>query len=366
MRIDEVRLFFHAHQAAHGLIRNRRRWLFGVDVQCDFWQTQDMKKIPLILAIIALGSTVCVFAEDLPTCFVAPFSGGSSAIENWQPAMGQGLGEMLTTELGKIHKFQMLEINDLGDLKNEIQMGADGWVDTSQKVDKGGFAAADFMFTAKVTAFGSKTSHLGLGGFVPRAFGNLGLHQTEADVRIDWRLVDVATRRIIKTGSASAQPRGGGFDLGADVEGHGGGISAGNQEFMDSALGHATQKTLAQIVADVQVTTLPVSGRAKQKARLEAKADAATAALRHTPGKVLAVAGKDTIIISLGSKEGLKEGDKVNLYQTTDVKDDKGNVVFTDEKLVGELTLTSVQEDRSRASCAGDLTVKQGWTVKAK
>ena len=48
------------------------------------------------------------------------------------------------------------------------------------------------------------------------------------------------------------------------------------------------------------------------------------------------------------------------------MKDDKGNVVFTDEKLVGELTILSVQEDKSRASYAGDLTVQQGWTVKAK
>ena len=311
-------------------------------------------------------ATVRVFADDLPTCFVAPFSGSTTAIENWQPAMGEGLGEMLTTELGKINKFQMLEINDLGDLKNEINMGADGWVDQPQKVDKGGFAAADFMFVAKVTAFGNKTSHIGLGGFAPGGFGNLGLHQSVADVRIDWRLVDVATRKMIKTGSASAEEKGGGFDVGSNVNGNGGNISMGNHEFMDSALGHATQKTLAQIIADVQSTTVPISGRARQKAGQAAQADAVSDAIRHTPGKILAVASKDTIIISLGSKQGFKEGDKLNLYQTNDVKDDKGNVVFTDEKLVGEITLSNVQEEKSRATYTGDAPIQQGWTVKAK
>jgi curli biogenesis system outer membrane secretion channel CsgG len=325
-----------------------------------------MNKMFFSLGVGVFTATAPLFADDLPTCFVAPFSGNSTAIQYWQPAMGDGLGEMLTTELGKINKFQMLEINDLGDLKNEINMGADGWVDQSQKVDKGGFAAADFMFTAKVTAFGNKTSHIALGGFAPPGFGNVGLHQTVADVRIDWRLVDVATRKIIKTGSASAEEKGGGFDVGAEANGNGGNVSMGNHEFMDSALGHATQKTLAQIIADVQSTDLPVSGRAKQKAGLTAQADAANEALRHTPGKILAVANKDTIIVSLGSKLGFKEGDKLNLYQTNDVKDDKGNVVFTDEKLVGELTIVSVQEDRCRASYAGDLTIQQGWTVKAK
>ena len=325
-----------------------------------------MKKTYLIPVACALLINPRLFADDLPTCFVAPFGGDTTAIQYWQPAMGEGLGEMLTTELGKLNKFQMLEINDLGDLKNEINMGTDGWVDQSQKVDKGGFAAADFMFTAKVTRFGNKESHLGLGGFAPGGFGNLGLHQTVADVRIDWRLVDVATRKIVKTGSASAQQKGGGFDVGSSANGNGGNISFGNHEFMESALGKATEATLQQIIADVQSTTLPVSGRVKQKAALAAQADAATEALRHTPGKVLAVANKDTIIISLGGKLGFKEGDKVDLYQTTDVKDDKGNVVYTDEKLVGELTIVSVQDDKSRASYAGELMVQQGWTVKAK
>jgi curli biogenesis system outer membrane secretion channel CsgG len=325
-----------------------------------------MKKTLSTIAFGVLIATGRVFADDLPTCFVAPFSGDTTAIQYWQPAMGDGLGEMLTTELGKINKFQMLEINDLGDLKNEINMGADGWVDSSQKVDKGGFAAADFMFTAKVTRFGNKESHIGLGGFAPGGFGNLGLHQTVADVRIDWRLVDAATRKIVKTGSASAQEKGGGFDVGSNVGGNGGNISMGNHEFMDSALGKATEKTLQQIISDVQGTTLPESGRVKQKSALAAKASAANDALKHTPGKVLAVASKDAIIVSLGSKLGFKEGDKLELYQTNDVKDDKGNVVFTDEKLVGELTILSVQEDKSRASYAGDLTVQQGWTVKAK
>ena len=116
----------------------------------------------------------------------------------------------------------------------------------------------------------------------------------------------------------------------------------------------------------MQGTTLPVSGRAKQKAGQSAQADAATEAIRHTPGKILAVASKDTIIISLGSKQGFKEGDKLNLFQTNDVKDDKGNVVFTDEKLVGEITLSSVQEEKSRATYNGDAPIQQGWSVKAK
>jgi curli biogenesis system outer membrane secretion channel CsgG len=284
--------------------------------------------------------------------------------------MGEGLQEMLITELGKINKFQVLETTQLGALKDEIKMGEDGWVEQGEKVEKGGFAAADFMFTAKVTRFGNKETKIGLGGFVPGSLGNLGVKQTVSDVRIDWRLVDAANRKIIKTGSSTASEKGLGFAVGVNVTGHGGGIGFDNKEFMESALGKATVKALNQITEDVRPITLPESGRQKTKAgqagQQAAAANAAAQALRSTPGKVLAVASKDAVIVSLGSSQGFKTGDKLDLYETVETKDATGAVVFTDEKLVGEVVLQSVQADRSKASYSGDAEVKAGWVVKAK
>jgi len=92
---------------------------------------------------------------------------------------------------------------------------------------------------------------------------------------------------------------------------------------------------------------------------------AAAQALRQTPGKVLAVPAKGVLIVSLGSQHGFKAGDKLKLYETVDLKDDKGAVVFTEEKLVGEITLDAVQEDRSKAAFTGSADVKTGWVVKA-
>jgi curli biogenesis system outer membrane secretion channel CsgG len=323
------------------------------------------------LVLAGLGTSRLLADDDgLPTLIVPPFTGDSTAISYWQPAMGAGLCEMLITEMGKLNKFQVLETTQLDALKDEIKMGDDGWVEQSEKVEKGGFAAADFMFTAKVTRFGSKDTKVGLGGFVPGALGGLGVHQTTSDVRLDWRLVDVSSRKVIKTGSSSASQKGGGFTVGSAVNGRGGGIGFDNQEFMDSALGKATVKALAQITADMAPITLPESGRHKKKAAMAGKESSAAAAmadtLRQTPGKVLAVADKDTIIVSLGSKNGFKPGDKLNLYETTDVKNDKGEVVFSDEKLVGEVTIQSAQDDRCKVSYSGDKEVKSGWTVKAK
>lgn len=306
----------------------------------------------------------------LPSLIVAPFSGDKVAIQYWQPALGSGLSEMLITEMAKINKFTVLETTQLETLKDEIKLGEDGWVAPSEKVEKGGFAGADFMFTGKVTQFGSKQSKVGLGGFVPGNLGNLGIKSSVSNVRIDWRLVDATNRKVIKAGSAAGEHKGAGFDIGVNIGGSGGTIGFDNKEFMDSALGKATVAALAQITSEMQAVSLPESGRSKQKNAQTAQAAAATAAaadaLRNTPGKVLAVAGKDAIIVSLGTKHGFKAGDKLNLYETVETKDDKGEVVFSEEKLVGEITLQSTQEERSKASYSGDAAVKTGWVVKAK
>jgi curli biogenesis system outer membrane secretion channel CsgG len=334
-----------------------------------------MKRNPLHLAcglILMAVTTTTLLADDdgLPTLIVPPFTGDSTVISGWQPALGAGLSEMLITEVGKLNKFQVLETTQLDALKDEIKMGDDGWVEPSEKVDKGGFAGADFMFNAKVTRFGNKDTQVGLGGFASGALGGLGVHQTTADIRLDWRLVDVATRKIIKTGSSTASQKGGGFVLGGAGTGGGGGIGFDNHEFVDSALGKATVKALAQIMTDLGPTPLPESGRHKKKMAAAGKETAAATAvadgLHQMAGKVLAVVDKDTIIISLGSKNGFKPGDKLNLFEVSEVKDDKGAVVYADEKIAGEVTIQSAQDERSKVSYSGDKDVKPGWTVKAK
>lgn len=143
-----------------------------------------------------------VAESDLPSIFVAPLDGDVSQIQGWQPALGEGLAEMLITELTKLNKFQVLESTAIENLKDEIRLGEDGYVADKEKVEKGGWAGADFMFRGKVTRFGSKSQGLDLGGFVPGSGGKLGVGVTKSDVRIDWRFTDVANRKIITTGSA--------------------------------------------------------------------------------------------------------------------------------------------------------------------
>lgn len=352
-------------------------WHFGSRPSFFFLQSRHCYGIKLsmkstLALLLALSLTTIAQAEEAskPSVFVAPLDGDTSQILGWQPALGEGLAEMLITELTRLNKFEVLESTALKELVDEIRLGEAGYVNEKEKVDKGGFAGADFMLRGKVTRFGSKSERIGLGGFVPGSVGNLGIKMNNSDVRIDWRLVDTYTRKIVKSGSVTAAEKGGGFDIGVGIKGTGGRIGYDNHEFMNSALGKAAAKAVTNVVHEVAAIDLPQSGRVKSKAQAQGQQDAAhqaaTAAAKATPGKVLAVINKTTLVVSLGSKHGLKMGDKLMLYESFETKDDKGVVVFTEDKLVGEVTMDSVQEDRSKVIYGGDLEVKSGWTVKAK
>lgn len=331
-----------------------------------------MKPITLSLHSLFVCLGLAALAEDKPqpTLFVAPLDGDASQVMGWQPALGEGLAEMLITEVTKLDKFTVLESTALESLKDEMRLGDEGFVADDEKVEKGGWAGADFMLRGKVTRFGAKQQGVGLGGFVPGSLGNLGVKVNTSDVRIDWRLVDVYNRKVVKSGQATASQKGAAFDVGVAVDGHGGNIGFDNKEFMNSALGKATVKAVTTLVQDISSASLPESGRSKRQAQNRSRQEGAVKAtqesLKSTPGKVLAVVDKSSLIVSLGSKHGFKSGDKLGLYQTVDIKDEKGEVVFSEEKLTGEVTLQAVQAERSKAGYTSSGEVKAGWVVKAQ
>lgn len=431
------------------------------------------KSSAFLISLFLFGLVRGIGAEDAkqaasrPAIVIEALGGSQAEVPGWQPALGQGISEMLIESLeSSDSKFQVLETTEATDLPKESRPGASNSGNGETKPDAGGSAGSDFTFCGKVTQFMVQTNGSSVGDFISSSpFAGLGAKVSTAHVQIEWRIVDTETKKVIKRGITAASASGPEFDMtalttpdgkaavagstaafaktasggkkgtnnyssifkglilgndpsaagsdnawssngiaaksaktssqavpkaggavagnnsgtavrsaktssqtatkaGGAAAGNGGdGIAAiidyGDPAFMNSALGKATCKAITNIIEQLDAINLPEPGRV-------AKVKAATDSLKHTPGKVLAVAGKDTVIVSLGSREGFKAGDQLELYQPTDVKDDKGNVVFTDEKLVGEITLQSVQDDKSRSSYSGDAQVQQGWTVKAK
>jgi hypothetical protein len=429
-------------------------------------------------------------AASSPVMLISPLDGNKSLIRGWQPAMGQGISEMLAESLeGSNNKFQILEPTETADSPKESgsaesdstksgqgasarskkstagsanSQNAKGNagsetsdsdnVANSEKNEAENSPDSDFTFCGDVMEFAVQTNSTKIGDFMSSSsLAGFGGKLATAHVEISWRIIDTATKRIIKRGTAVASASGSEFNM-ADLstandqasgqtktsakttasaknstgaksgatgttknnnfgfannifsglnkalgnssaeegessqDGNGtttksakpakkssasanaGGdvaeqdaevISYDNPEFMGSALGKATAEAVTNIVEQLAAINLPESTRIT-------KSKSSADALKHTAGKILAFINNSTIIISLGSKQGFKNGDQLEIYQANDIKDDKGNVVFTDEKLVGEITISEVQDEKSLCSYSGDAKVQQGWTVKAK
>jgi curli biogenesis system outer membrane secretion channel CsgG len=291
-----------------------------------------------------------------PTIVVAKTE--ASNIAGWQPAMGEGLAEMLITELTKLTNFKVLESVALDDLRSERALGESGEVSQSESVKKGQWKGADYTFKSKVTRFGSKENNYG-GGIGPRlpfgGFGGFSVHKQENEVQIDWRIIDNASREVAVSGRADGIETGSSFNFGS-WGGHG---FSGDREFMDSALGKATMKALAQITDKVSTVTLGPGARSVAAAD---EAAAASAALRSVKGVVKLVEGKE-VWVSLGANNGFAKGDKIKIYKPVEKKNKKGEVVATDYQLVTEITLTKVQKDKSMGENTSGNEVNEDWAA---
>src|SRR6478609_7156911 len=133
-----------------------------------------MRKTNILFSLTAAVTLAFGIARSYaaPTIVVAKTE--ASNIAGWQPAMGEGLAEMLITELTKLTNFKVLESVALDDLRSERALGESGEVSQSESVKKGQWKGADYTFKSKVTRFGSKDNTYGGGGPRIGPFGGFG------------------------------------------------------------------------------------------------------------------------------------------------------------------------------------------------
>ena len=124
-----------------------------------------------LLVVLALGAT-CLpgFAADNQPPTISVAKTVAPKITYWQPAMGEGLAQMMITELNKLDNMKVLESVALDDLREERRLGENGEVPSGEAVKKGQWKGADYTFKSVVTRFGAKESNYGGsgGGFLLR------------------------------------------------------------------------------------------------------------------------------------------------------------------------------------------------------
>ncbi|SYZ72402.1 exported hypothetical protein [Candidatus Zixiibacteriota bacterium] len=172
--------------------------------------------------------------------------------------MAASIGEMLSTALANEEKFIVLASQEeVGELKEEIEMAESGDVEEGKGPEGGLMEGADILVTGSITGFEpeAKGSGGGLGALKKKAFGKVGMESKTAEIMMDIKLIDIRTRRVIKAMALEAKST----SWASDMEGGGvvedvalvGGLGTYSNEPMEKAIRAVLAKAVNKISKDV-------------------------------------------------------------------------------------------------------------------
>jgi curli biogenesis system outer membrane secretion channel CsgG len=251
--------------------------------------------------------------------------------------IGEGLTEMLTSELFKTGRFIMIERAALADVVKEQELGQTGLIRKETASRVGELLGAQLLITGAVTEFEAQAR--GGGGGVGYAGFALKLQTQSAHVAVDVRLVDASTAQILSSMNAEASAQSTGLGFAANIKG----VGFGSDAFEKTPLGQATREAIHKAVIQIikEMETVPWTARVVQVKDSDVYVNAGTH-VNLKPGTKLAayVKGEDLIDPATGLNLGSKD------------------------TLIGTVTVREVQDRFSIGTFAGTGALKRGDLLK--
>lgn len=268
--------------------------------------------ITCALAILGILTVTAAFAQQKPRIAVLKIKNKSTY---GAEQMARACEDWLVEGLVKTGNFRVIERQELESVLKEQGLSLSGAVDDKTAVEAGKILGCQLVVLGAITDFSVHRS--GAHG----AFGigfNVGV--TKAEGMLNIRLVNTTTAEIIYTGSEKGEHS---FSN-VDVAGFGGGVdwdeSQARQIFEP-----AVQRAVAAISSKV--------GSIKDS----------LGSVAVSRGKVAKVS-EGKIYVSVGSTDGVKEGDTYNLYRLgEEITDpDTGKKLGQEKTRMGTFTVTKV------------------------
>lgn len=152
---------------------------------------------------------------------------------------GEGMSDMLITELVKSDRYTVLERGEINSVLQEQDLGQQGIVTAESAAQAGKMLGAEIVIFGSLTEFGYKERS---SGGRTRRFG-VGINSTTAVVASDVRMVDATTGEIIAAESVRKEESKRGLSVDTEK------VSFGSQsEFDESLVGEATREAIQGIV----------------------------------------------------------------------------------------------------------------------
>jgi len=245
--------------------------------------------------------------------------------------LGRGASDILTTELVKTGKFNVMERDRLAAIIKEQSLGASGRIDPSTAARIGKIIGVEYIITGAITEYGQSRAGGGGRGI---NIGKKGYHAT-----VDIRMINAATGQIVFADSSSHSDS----SYNVRVFGIGGGESFNEKKATEVM--RAAIKNLA-----AKITSAPIKS-------------AGGKSTAGSSGSITLVADVDGNIITLnkGKNAGLKTGQKVTISRKGKVIKDPqtGKVLKIKYKKIGAIKLTEVEDSYAE----GEIISGSGFNV---
>jgi curli biogenesis system outer membrane secretion channel CsgG len=196
--------------------------------------------------VLLLGASVCVsttHAQQLKKrVAVLSFDDKTDAGYSWggTKTAGEGMSDMLITELVKSDRYTVLERTEINQVLEEQDLGARGIVTAQSAAQAGKMLGAEIVIFGAITEFGYKERST---GGRTRRFG-VGINSTTAVVATDVRMVDATTGEIIAAEDVRKEESKRGLSVDTRK------VDFGSQsEFDESLVGEATREAIDEIVS---------------------------------------------------------------------------------------------------------------------
>jgi curli biogenesis system outer membrane secretion channel CsgG len=260
-----------------------------------------------------------------------------SVDKSWE--IGEGLAEMLTTELFKTNRFILVERAAFADIVKEQELGQTGLVQQATASKTGQALGAQILIMGAITEF--KYEAEGGSGGIKFSGLSLGLSAKNAHVAIDLRMIDANTGQVIEAHRAEGKASSSGLAIGTEIKG----VSFGGDTFKSTPLGQATRQVISNAIDFIikKSEPLPWSG----------------AVIKVEAGKVF---------INAGANCNVKNGDVMAVFSKGEslVDPTTGITLGATLKRTGEIEVESVEDQFSSGKIISGMGMKRGDVLKYK
>ncbi len=292
----------------------------------DFRRILNLRKsFYLAFSLLFFSNIFLVSAQDMKLKKrIAVFVFEDKTDKSWRwwnrKGVGEGMADMLTTELVKSGEYIVIERQELDRILAEQKLGASGIVTPQSAAEIGKVLGVELAVVGSVTEFGYKKNSTG--GSI-KGLG-IGVKSQSATVGIDCRLINTTTAEIIAADNVLKEKSTKGLKLRAH------GVSFNDQNSFDESLvGKAAREAVEDIVGMVNNNMPNVTWQAK------------------------VVTEKNGVVyINVGSEHGVSSGDVFMIYQKGEelIDPDTGISLGSVDKKIGEIKVTNPGIGNGKAS----------------